>query len=148
MSAHTPRRTRCETPRRDDSEATRRRALGAAAALGDAPAAAPRGVPPEATDGLFAVELEALSSRDAANLLARAADRGYEQALLNLGVEVLREDTRKGERRIVDDQALAAALFERLRPHLPQTYGSGRWVLRGLNERLRFLRYRPRARVR
>lgn len=42
---------------------------------------------------------------------------------------------------MVDDPEAAAQLFERLRPHLPERIGPFRLI--GLNERLRFYRYRP-----
>lgn len=48
---------------------------------------------------------------------------------------------RDQDRVIRDDPALADDLFRRLRRHLPERMGSLRLV--GLNERLRFYRYRP-----
>lgn len=48
---------------------------------------------------------------------------------------------RDQDRVMRDDPGLAADLFGRLRPHLPETMGPLRLV--GLNERLRFYRYRP-----
>lgn len=48
---------------------------------------------------------------------------------------------RDQDRVIRDDPAIAATLFDRLRPHLPETMGPLRVV--GLNERLRMYRYRP-----
>lgn len=47
---------------------------------------------------------------------------------------------RDQDRVMHDDPAAAAALFDRLRPHLPAQLGPFR--LLGLNERLRFYRYR------
>ena len=47
---------------------------------------------------------------------------------------------RDQDRVMRDDSTVAAELFRRLRPHLPQTMGALRLV--GLNERLRFYRYR------
>jgi prolyl 4-hydroxylase len=48
---------------------------------------------------------------------------------------------RDQDRVIRDDPELATDLFRRLRPHLPERMG--RLRLLGLNERLRFYRYRP-----
>ncbi len=48
---------------------------------------------------------------------------------------------RDQDRVIRDDPAAAAELCRRLAPHLPQTIGS--LTLVGINERLRFYRYRP-----
>ena len=48
---------------------------------------------------------------------------------------------RDQDRVIRDDPTLAADLFRRLRPHLPERMGPLR--LKGLNDRLRFYRYRP-----
>jgi hypothetical protein len=48
---------------------------------------------------------------------------------------------RDQDRVMVDDPERAAELFRRLRPHLPEQIGAFR--LFGLNERLRFYRYRP-----
>ena len=47
---------------------------------------------------------------------------------------------RDQDRVMRDEPEVAAALFERLRPHLPETIGS--LELSGLNERLRYYRYR------
>ena len=48
---------------------------------------------------------------------------------------------RDQDRVMVDDPAAAAELFRRLRPQLPEQIGPFR--LLGLNERLRYYRYRP-----
>ena len=48
---------------------------------------------------------------------------------------------RDQDRMVRDDRATAGQLFTRLRPHLPATMGD--LSLLGLNERLRFYRYRP-----
>lgn len=51
---------------------------------------------------------------------------------------------RNNDRALLDDAALAARLFERLRPHLPAVWeeNGSRWRLEGLNPRFRFCRYR------
>lgn len=48
---------------------------------------------------------------------------------------------RDQDRVMKDDPATAADLFARLRPHLPEVIGQ--FTLVGLNDRLRFYRYRP-----
>jgi prolyl 4-hydroxylase len=48
---------------------------------------------------------------------------------------------RDQDRVMEDDPGIASDLFTRLRPHLPANMGSLRLI--GLNERLRFYRYRP-----
>lgn len=53
---------------------------------------------------------------------------------------VVRTDIRTNERVVFDDEPLAAALFRRLRPHLPDVL-AGR-TLHGLNPRFRGYRYR------
>lgn len=55
--------------------------------------------------------------------------------------DVIDAQYRNNGRVILDDPALAAWLFERAAPHLPQEVGG--WALRGLNERIRFYRYQP-----
>lgn len=66
----------------------------------------------------------------------------WEPALLNIGGGRQRLDmeSRQHLRAIVDDVDLTKRLEERLRGFLP-THGRGGTELRGLNERLRFLRY-------
>ncbi|KAJ3105789.1 hypothetical protein HDU96_008446 [Phlyctochytrium bullatum] len=76
-------------------------------------------------------------------LLALASSKGWETALLNIGggLQTLRTDVRKSDRSIVDDEATAAFVCERIKPHLPTIWDTGR--LAHLNERLRFLKYGP-----
>ena len=47
---------------------------------------------------------------------------------------------RNQDRVMIDDPKISQDLFERLRPHLPETMGN--LVLIGLNERLRMYRYK------
>jgi len=53
---------------------------------------------------------------------------------------VIALDVRNNTRVVLDDAPRAAAIFERLAPHLPTEVEAG-WRLCGLNERLRFYRY-------
>ena len=55
---------------------------------------------------------------------------------------VLMPDVRNNTRVMFDDPALAALLFERVRPHVPEVLEE-HWRLCGANERLRCYRYAP-----
>ena len=88
-----------------------------------------------------------LAAGDAAWLIQQApaaqdpytGERGYRLADVS---GVIDETARKSGRVCVDAPALAGQIFERLRPALPATWlCGGLWRLKGLNERLRFLRY-------
>ena len=88
-----------------------------------------------------------LAAGDAAWLIRQApaaqdpytGERGYRLADVS---GVIDETARKSGRVCVDAPALAGQIFERLRPALPSTWlCGGLWRLKGLNERLRFLRY-------
>ena len=48
---------------------------------------------------------------------------------------------RDQDRLMRDDPAMAADLYRRLEPHLPARMGT--WRLAGINERMRYYRYRP-----
>ena len=54
------------------------------------------------------------------------------------------DDYRNNDRALLDDPELAARLFARLRPHLPEQWvqDGARWRVSGLNSRFRFCRYR------
>jgi predicted 2-oxoglutarate/Fe(II)-dependent dioxygenase YbiX len=51
------------------------------------------------------------------------------------------KQVRNNDRVMIDDPALAAAIWERLKPHVPER--SQFWTPCGLNERFRFYRYDP-----
>ena len=67
---------------------------------------------------------------------------GFEIATIN-GAQGARVDRsiRNNDRVIIDDAALAAELWERVRAHVPPVYGL--MQARGLNELFRFYRYHP-----
>ncbi len=90
---------------------------------------------------LFTVE-NILSQAECDQLIESFEARGPELATVNSfrGDQVQRE-LRNNSRVIEDDPELAARLFERAAPHLPQRI-SGRSIC-GANERLRFYRYQP-----
>jgi len=100
---------------------------------------------PEPSDaGKIAFTLEnVFSKKECEGLIALTEERGYLPALINIGGgrEQLMQDIRNNDRCIVDDVALAAAIFERVKHTIPEVF-RGRKVV-SLNERLRFLRYHP-----
>jgi len=54
---------------------------------------------------------------------------------------VMRKDVRNNDRVMIDDETLAAELFDRLRPFLLPAFRE--WVPVGVNERFRYYRYAP-----
>jgi len=83
-----------------------------------------------------------LTPEECAAFIARAEGDGFEIATINgsAGVRVDRL-VRNNDRVIIDDPALAADLWERVREQIPAVYS--RMHARGLNERFRFYRYQP-----
>jgi hypothetical protein len=81
-----------------------------------------------------------LSAEECAALCAVADAAGYEDAPITTaaGFQMLK-DVRNNDRAMVDDVERAALLWERARPWLPAVDGE---LPIGLNERLRFYRYR------
>eukprot|EP00039_Didymoeca_costata_P005638 m.83259 g.83259 ORF g.83259 m.83259 type:complete len:266 (-) comp12913_c0_seq2:1227-2024(-) len=74
---------------------------------------------------------------------------GYEPALLNVGYgrQVSAPDVRKHDRCMIDSTEFAELLWSRVRDHMPDIYpqtdtGFG-YEPTGLNERMRFLKYKP-----
>lgn len=101
-----------------------------------------RKVHPDAIGGKMAFEVHnVLSPAQAAALIELSESRGYEPAMINVGggKQVLHTDVRNSSRRIIDDDALAKLLCQRLEPYIPTTWRG--YHLVGLNERLRFLKY-------
>ncbi|CAJ1960076.1 unnamed protein product [Cylindrotheca closterium] len=86
-----------------------------------------------------------LSPNECTGTIARAENAGFRQALVNVGGgEMLMEDYRNSDRCIIDDHTFAKTVFERIKGMLPETIeGMDRctWKLKGLNERMRILRY-------
>lgn len=72
--------------------------------------------------------------------IAAGEAAGYGEAPITTGHgAVMRKDIRDNDRVMVDDPALAADLFARLRPFLPPQFVA--WEPAGLNERFRYYRY-------
>ncbi|EED89377.1 predicted protein, partial [Thalassiosira pseudonana CCMP1335] len=95
----------------------------------------------------FAILLDnLLTPEECASLLRRAEDEGFDHALIQGpgGKEILRQDIRACGRCIIDDAALADAVFQRIMNAVQGTDNEYNAVTAvGLNERLRFLKYEP-----
>jgi prolyl 4-hydroxylase len=81
-----------------------------------------------------------LDAAECSEMIARAESGGFDVAPINAagGVRVVR-DTRNNDRVMIDDELLAAMLWQRIRDEAPVML-EGRQA-RGLNERFRFYRY-------
>jgi len=92
-------------------------------------------------DGIFTVA-GVLTPDECREFIAFTEAKGYEAApITTAGGFALRPDIRNNTRVIVDDAGRAAALWGRLREHVP-LFLRGRQAI-GLNERFRFYRYDP-----
>jgi len=90
----------------------------------------------------------ALGAEECKRLIELSEASGYEAALVNVGGgrQIKMDDVRRSSRCIIDSEAAAELLWERIRHLVPQEVVPGvskRWRAVGLNERLRFLRYGP-----
>ena len=96
---------------------------------------------PLAGDDIFVVH-DFLTPEECAALVERSEREGYQEATVNtpLGPMALK-DLRDNARLVADDPALAAALWQRAQPLLPQQIAG--WEAVGFNERWRFYRYDP-----
>lgn len=119
-------------------------------------------------DGLYAIVLENVLSRDECRALVQLAERSvmrgaentvaWERAMVNVGggMQVMAEDTRKCGRIIMDNQEIVDRLWLRVQDHIPELIelanmpdvtGEGpakrreTWKMARLNERVRFLKY-------
>ncbi|KAF9109073.1 hypothetical protein BGX27_008037 [Mortierella sp. AM989] len=81
-----------------------------------------------------------ISPKECQSFIDRSEAIGYDTALIN-GVTVNIPGYRDGNRCIIDDHAVAAEMWERIKLHVPAVY-EDRPVI-GMNERLRFLKYGP-----
>jgi hypothetical protein len=97
-------------------------------------------------EGVFTLH-PILDYRECQALIGRAEAVGFEMAsiITARGAQVV-EEVRNNDRVIIDDEALAAALWERVHEYVPRSL-MGREVM-GLNERFRFYRYVPGQRFR
>ncbi len=98
--------------------------------------------------GYIQILKNVLSPQECASLIHATESKGYARASLytdTFGKEYFSEK-RKSDRCIIDSPQFVATLKERLRPYLPAEYRSGKMKgmkLKGVNERLRFLKYTP-----
>jgi predicted 2-oxoglutarate/Fe(II)-dependent dioxygenase YbiX len=84
-----------------------------------------------------------LTPEECADFIAVSEAAGYADAPITTASGfVMRKDIRDNARVIHDDPELAARLFERARPFLPETWFT-HWDLVGFNERFRYYRYDP-----
>jgi hypothetical protein len=84
-----------------------------------------------------------LSPAECEHHVARSEAVGYGDAPINtFSGPLVNKKMRNNDRVILDNPALAAELWDRLRPFVPATRGTN-WHAVGLNERLRFYRYDP-----
>jgi prolyl 4-hydroxylase len=98
---------------------------------------------PLATDKELFTLANALSPEECAKMIARAEAHGFAEAPVTVGVNryMMIPDLRNNTRVMIDDPAMAEALWPRLAPFMPQRIGAYAPV--GLNERFRFYRYEP-----
>ncbi|MEM7038389.1 MAG: 2OG-Fe(II) oxygenase [Bacteroidota bacterium] len=83
-----------------------------------------------------------LTPAECTEFIARADEIGWEEAKITTrGGQRMLKSVRNNDRAFLKDEALAAALFERLRPHVPEKYRTRTPV--GLNELFRLYRYFP-----
>jgi len=102
--------------------------------------------------GCFAID-GALTADECRQWIQRAERIGFSEALINgLGGQVRVPEVRNNDRVLLDDADAAAALYERLKPQLPEGQhlelpaglpGLRRGRTVGVNERLRLYRYHP-----
>ena len=89
---------------------------------------------------LFLID-DFLSAQECEQFIAQSEQSGYEEATITGagGVAVLSNEVRNNERLILDDEALAARFYQRVRPLLAPSWLG--WEILAFNERFRFYRY-------
>lgn len=91
----------------------------------------------------FKFELENfMSEEDCKSYIDFAEEIGFREAKINTRAkgEIYDKNTRNNDRVVLDSPEIAQILFEKVKEHCPETFDG--WVLDGLNERVRFYRYR------
>lgn len=92
-------------------------------------------------NGIFTVD-NFFSKEECLHWIQKSEALGYEEAQVTMGrKQIMRKDIRNNERLIYDNEELAASLWERIEPFVPQETHLGRAC--GLNERIRFYKYHP-----
>lgn len=92
-------------------------------------------------DPLIMTVDDVFTADECQQLIADSHQHAYHVAAITINryQAELRTEVRNNQRVIVDDHALAARIFQLVKPHLPaQLHG---WDLAGLNERFRFYLY-------
>jgi hypothetical protein len=92
-------------------------------------------------DDIFVIH-DFLSEDECQYYITLSESAGYGDApITTLGGPVMRKDIRNNDRVMIDDARLAAELWGRLQPFIPERVQF--WVPVRLNERFRFYRYDP-----
>ena len=94
-------------------------------------------------EGFLQVIPNAVTPTECEAIIQLAEQKGFARASLytdKTGVEHYSE-IRKSDRCIIDSKPFAEALWKRLVPYIPKHLADG-WEAKGMNERLRLLRYR------
>ena len=90
-------------------------------------------------DGIY-TESNVFSAEDCQRYIERCENAGFEAASLSLfGGAVPRPNVRNNDRAIIDDPALAAVIWARVKSLVPSEVNNRAAI--GLNERFRFYRY-------
>lgn len=84
---------------------------------------------------------EFLSADECNHYVTLSESQGYQDAPVSTpdGM-IIMKDVRNNERVMIDDSALAASLYERIKTYVPTRFKK-KWEPVGVNERLRFYRY-------
>ena len=92
-------------------------------------------------DDLFVIH-DFLSQDECEYYITLTESAGYGDApITTSGGPVMRKDIRNNDRVMIDDPRIAATIWDRLRPFMPERVQF--WLPVGLNERWRFYRYDP-----
>jgi len=91
--------------------------------------------------GIFTID-NFLSRQECADYIAQSEQIGFEEAVISTDEgDRIMKDARNNDRILYDNPDLAATLFERALPWLPNEIDG--WKPCGMNERFRFYRYTP-----
>jgi predicted 2-oxoglutarate/Fe(II)-dependent dioxygenase YbiX len=92
-------------------------------------------------DNIFVIR-NFLTPEECSDFVARSEQAGYEEATITTTAGfVMNKDVRDNARLLLDEVDLAARLWQRAAPFLPQNIRNSQAV--GFNERFRFYRYDP-----
>ena len=92
-------------------------------------------------DSIFVIRSFATTS-ECDGFIAQSETSGYVEATITTATgSVMNRDIRNNARLIHDDRELAARLWQRAKPFLPDRIGE--WRAMGFNERFRYYRYDP-----